>query len=93
MSDLFYDMLEGIVERIENESEDEKERLGAGITLRINKTKKAVNGVFDYTVKAREATPVEALRELRDMLDRHLAEITAFCEQYPIPDHANIEKF
>lgn len=86
-------MLEGIVERIEGEAPDEKERLGAGITLRINKTKKAVDGVFDYAMKAREAIPVEVLRELRDMLDRHLAEIKEFCEQHPISDHANIEKF
>ena len=44
-------------------------------------------------MKAREAIPVEVLRELRDMLDRHLAEIKEFCEQHPISDHANIEKF
>lgn len=92
MSGLFCEMLEGIVERIESESPDEKERLGAGIALRITKTMKAVDGVFDYTVKGREATPIEALRELRDMLERHLTEIKAFCEQYPIPDHANTEK-
>ena len=89
-SSLLYDLLEKMVERIEQDATDEKERVGAGIALRVNRTKKVLDRVFDYSLKGREQYTVETLSELREMLDRHLVEITAFCEKYPLPENDKI---
>lgn len=86
-TDLLRDLLEGMVEDMEKNAEDEATRICAGIALRGTKMRRAVD-VFNKYALARTKLSVEALVEVRNLLDKMLAEANALFEKYPIPDNA-----
>lgn len=85
--DLFHDLLKGIVEDMEKNADDEAVRLGAGITLRVTEMCAATDALRKYALVL-DKLPVEALVEVRNLLDMMLAEANALMEKYPIPEEA-----
>ena len=88
--DLLHDLLKGIVEDMEKNADDEAVRLGAGITLRVTEMRAATEALRKYAL-VRGKLPVEALVEVRNLLDKMLAETNALMEKYPIPEEAKTE--
>ena len=90
ITDLLHDLLKGVVEDMEKNADDEATRLGAGITLRATEMR-AVAGKLSKYAMTRGKLPVEALVEVRNLLDKMLAEANAFMEKHPIPEEAKTE--
>ena len=79
------------MERIEQDSTDEKERLSAGIALRATDAQQNLDKVIKYATEYRKAISIETLQAARDLLDNVLTGINAFLEAHPIPDETKSE--
>ena len=89
--DLLHPLLKGIVESMEKNANDEETRLGAGITLRAIEMDSIIDNLRKYALVARGKLPVEALVEVRNLLDKMLTEANAVIEKYPIPEKEKTE--
>ena len=76
---------------MEKNAPDEATRLGAGIILRVTEMRTVADKLSKYAL-TRDKLPVEVLVQVRNSLDKILAEANAVIEKYPLPEEAKPEK-